>query len=181
MRKVILGTLITVVVVGAVLMAERSWRLNRPVPAKDTQASQQLPAGMKFKAFGTNEEVNFEKFAGKALLINFWASWCEACMAEMPSIQRLYDTLKGEGLEVLAINVDDNPEKVVPGIVQKLGLKFPIFTDTDGELSRTFEVVAIPFSVVTDRQHKIVWSESGERDWASEKVMTEVRKVLKGQ
>ncbi|MEW6056436.1 MAG: TlpA disulfide reductase family protein [Bdellovibrionota bacterium] len=179
MRKYILGVLVTVVVVGIIVLAERSWRVNRPIPNVSQAEGQSLPIDIKFRSFPAKEEVSFEKFKGKVLVINFWASWCEACMAEMPSIQKLYDTLKSEGLEVLAINVDENPDKVVPHIVSKLGLSFPVFTDAGGELASAFEVVAIPFSVVTDREHKIVWSESGERDWASEGVMAEIRKLLK--
>jgi len=178
MRKVILGTLVTIVVLGSVLLIERSWRLNRELPRNTSDKGQVLPGELELIGFGTKEKVSLNKFAGKVVLINFWASWCEACMAEMPSIQKLYELLHGDGFEVLAINVDEQPDKVVPGIVNRLGLKFPIFTDADGELSREFEIVAIPYSILADRKQNIVWGESGERDWSSEKVVQEIRKLL---
>lgn len=179
MRKAIFATLITFILVAGVLLIDRSVRLNRPVPKAMDEEGKVLPSELRLVRFPSKEVTSFNKFSGKVVLINFWASWCEACMAEMPSIQRLYDMLKDEGLQVLAINVDENPERVVPPIVDKLHLNFPIFTDTDGVLSQAFEVMAIPFSVIADRKQKIVWSESGERDWASEAVVAEVRKLLK--
>lgn len=99
-------------------------------------------------------------------------------MAEMPSIQKLYDTYKDKGLQIIAINVDDNPDRVVPAIVKKLSLTFPIYTDDKGDLSQFFEVMAIPYSVVADRKQKIVWADAGERDWASASVLEEIRKLL---
>jgi thiol-disulfide isomerase/thioredoxin len=178
MRKVIIGTLVTVVLVGAALLIERSVRLNRSAPQMGQGEGKVLPADVEFYPFGSKEPVTFAKFKGKAVLVNFWASWCEACMAEMPSIQRLYGELKDKGLEVVAINVDDAPEKVVPTITKRLNLTFPIFTDPSRKLSQIFEVVAIPFSVVADRNQNIVWAESGERDWSSDAVVSEIKKLL---
>lgn len=127
------------------------------------------------------KRVPLDDFKGKVLLVNFWASWCSACMSEMPSIQKLYDRFKGQGLEVIAVNVDENPKSVVPAIVQKLGLNFKVFIDIDGALSQKFEVVALPFSIVVDRNFNVVWSEAGERDWASAQVQEEMSRILKGE
>lgn len=180
MRKVILGTLIIVILVGGILLVDREMRLNRPVPKESSgEEGKVLPTSIEFRNFATKEKVTFNDFKGKVVMVNFWASWCEACMSEMPSIQKLYDTLKGEGLEVIAVNVDENPDRVVPQIVKKLNLSFPIFTDADGGLSQAFEVSAIPLTIVADRDQNIIWTESGERDWASEEVIGEVRKLLK--
>lgn len=182
MRNLVMGTLITIILVGGALIVERNIRMNRPAPTaavNQGDAGKKLPAEVQIKKLDSKDAVKFEKYAGKVLLINFWATWCQACMDEMPSIQKLYEQFKDQGLEVLAINVDESPEKVVPQVVSKLKLTFPIFTDPDGELSRAFDVVAIPFSVVADRKQNIVWAESGERDWASEGVVGEVRKLLK--
>lgn len=185
MRNIILGGLITVVLVGTALMVERSIRLSK-TGRSDAQrgsvtAEKFLPSDLSITDFNSQKTVQLKSFAGKVVLINFWASWCEACMAEMPSIQKLYDQLKGEGLEVVAINVDDNPQKVVPEIVKALGLTFPIYTEKDNVASKAFEVVAIPYSVVADRKLKIVWAESGEKDWSTAKVIGEIRDLLKSK
>ena len=134
---------------------------------------------IQLSEFSSKQPITLKKYAGKVVLVNFWASWCEACMAEMPSIQKLYDQLKAEGFLVVAINVDEHPETVVPRVVSQMHLTFPIFTDIDGGMSKVFDVVAIPFSVVADRKQKISWTESGERDWASAETVGEIRKLLK--
>ncbi|MBI3541894.1 MAG: TlpA family protein disulfide reductase [Deltaproteobacteria bacterium] len=160
-------------------MVDHSRRQGSHPLGSAPESAKNLPIDLRFARFDSKETVSFKDFAGKVVLVNFWASWCEACMAEMPSIQKLYDQLKGEGFQVIAINVDDKPEKVVPQIVKGLHLTFPIYTEGDGELSKAFDVVAIPFSVVADRQQKIIMQEAGERDWSSEATVAEIRKLLK--
>ncbi|MBI2605688.1 MAG: TlpA family protein disulfide reductase [Deltaproteobacteria bacterium] len=179
MRKMIFGTLIAMIVVGAALLVERSIRLNRPITRLDSGAEQALKSDTKLKSFSTKEVVTFGKLKGKIFLVNFWASWCVACLAEMPSIAKLYDRLRGSGLEVISVNMDERPEKAIPAIVEKLHLNFQVYTDVDENLARQFNVVAIPFSAVIDRTLRVIWAESGERDWASGKVVNEIKELLK--
>ena len=178
MRKVIIATVAVVLLLGGVLIAYRFDRI-KTADNSTTAAQKELPTEIQLTDFSSKQPVTLKKYAGKVVLVNFWASWCEACMAEMPSIQKLYDQLKGEGFLVVAINVDEHPEKVVPRVVSELHLTFPIFTEIDGSMSKIFDVVAIPFSVMADRNHKISWTESGERDWASAQTISEIRKLLK--
>ena len=124
-------------------------------------------------------EVSLSQLRGQPVLINFWASWCAPCLAELPGIQKLYQEMNKDGLEVLAVNVDENPEKEIPKVIQRLGLNLPIYTDKNAELSEMFEVSAIPFTIVTNRKHEIIWAESGEKDWFSEKVIQEIGTLLK--
>lgn len=180
--KVIIGALLGVILIGSVLLVERSMRQRSSSPGQaqvGTQEGQLLPNDIEFHEFNSKKPTNFSKYKGKVVLINFWASWCEACMAEMPSIQKLYSSLQSEGLEVLAINVDENPENVIPKIVDDLELNFPIFMDTSGELSKFFDVVAIPFTIVAGRDQKIIWAESGERDWSTDQMLAKMKELLK--
>lgn len=101
----------------------------------------------------------------KVILINFWATWCEACMIEMPSIVALREKYAPQGFEVIGINVDENPKEAIPATAKKFGMKFPSFTDADGKLSAVFDVHAIPLSVMINSDRKILYIESGERDW----------------
>lgn len=103
----------------------------------------------------------------KVLLINFWASWCEACIAEMPSINALYDDFKDKGFLVLGVNLDENPKAVAPKYVKMLNMKFPIGIDPDNKLSEALNVSALPHTVIIDVNGKILHSQSGEDDWNS--------------
>jgi thiol-disulfide isomerase/thioredoxin len=125
------------------------------------------------------KKVKLSSFKGKALLVNFWASWCEACMEEMPTIVKLHNTLKNEAFEVVSINVDEDPAKVVPGIVKKFGMEFPVYVDSEEKLAAAFHVVAIPYNIVIGKDHKISWTESGERDWASDEILSKFRGLMK--
>lgn len=178
MRKIIFGSLIAFIVVAGALLVERSVRLNRAMP-KTASDGQVLPADASVKTFPDGKTLELSKFKGKVVLVNFWATWCSACVAEMPSMVRLYSALHKDGLEIAAVSVDDEPEKVVPEFVKKLSINFPIYSDPDNKLAKMFDVVAIPFSAMISKEGKIIWSESGERDWSSEEAIAEIRGYLK--
>ena len=104
----------------------------------------------------------------KVVLVNFWATWCGACMDEMPSLVRLRETYRSKGFEILGINLDENPAAVVPRAEKELDIRFPVFSDSEGKLADYFDVHAIPLSVIIETQgakRKILYIENGERNW----------------
>jgi thiol-disulfide isomerase/thioredoxin len=155
---------ILVLVVGG-LFAIKSTVGKRPEGAVEVKVGATLP-DFKLKRFGGDGgEVLLSSLPAKVLMVNFWATWCEACMVEMPSIVKLRSRYHAQGFEVLPVNVDENPEKVLPEILPELGLTFGVYHDGDGELSRIFDVHAIPLTVILDRNRKVLFIEGGERDW----------------
>ncbi len=112
-------------------------------------------------------QVPFSSVAGKVTLVNFWASWCEACKVEIPSINALRSSMKEQGLEVISINVDETPEKLLPKLLPRLKIDYPVYVDEGGGLVELFDIRAIPFSMVLDRDRKVLFIENGERDWNS--------------
>ncbi len=108
------------------------------------------------------ETVKLSDFQGKKVIVNFWASWCPPCKAEMPHMQRYYQEFaQDEQVEILAINLTsgDKVEKVEK-FVRDYELTFPIPLDKDGKVGKTYEVLTIPTSYIIDTkgliQHKIV-------------------------
>ena len=91
-------------------------------------------------------------------------------MEEMPSIVTLRDQYSSKGFEVLGINVDENPGVATPPVIKKLGIKFPIFTDTENSLAELFDVHAIPLTVVINKSRKILLVEPGGRDWNTDEM-----------
>jgi thiol-disulfide isomerase/thioredoxin len=114
----------------------------------------------------------------KLYMVNFWATWCEACIEEMPSMVALREKYASKGFEILAINVDENPAQAVPPILKEFGIQFPVFTDSQNQLSELFDVHAIPLSVMINDDRKIVLIESGGRDWNDEQTNQLVEKAL---
>ena len=181
MRKTIIYALIAFIVVASAALLEKAVRVRqKPTPMAADQTNT-LPGGIVLKKIGSSEKLNLDNLRGKVVLLNFWATWCSACVAELPSMMKLYEALHADGFEIIAINSNDQEdlEKVVPEFIKKLGLNFPTyFEDNDKRLERSLQVVAIPFSALLDKQGKILWSESGERDWMSETMIAEVKKHL---
>ncbi len=122
--------------------------------------------------------VPITKLKSKVTLVNFWASWCEACVEEMPSIAQVRQDFHSQGFEVLAINLDENPETMIPKAVKQFNLEFPVFQDVDGQLAELFDVHAIPLSVVIDENRKILLIRSGGQDWNSPSFRTQLKKWL---
>lgn len=100
------------------------------------------------------EQAMLSDFRGKPVFINFWATWCPPCRAEMPDMQKLYDN---KDIEILAINLTDTEksEDGVASFVEEMGLTFPVLMDAEGEISSAYNVKAYPTSYMVDAEGKI--------------------------
>lgn len=103
---------------------------------------------------------------GRAVLLNFWASWCEPCRAEMPTLQQVADFYGPEKLLVLAINFKEPPARALQ-FAQTTGVTLPILLDLKGEAARRWGVKVFPTSLGIDRQGKPRQRIQGEVDWTS--------------
>ena len=96
------------------------------------------------------QTVSLSSLKGKAVMINFWASWCPPCREEMPDIENAYKDYKDQGLVVLAVNIQED-NGTASDFVQKLGLTFPVVLDTAGNVSEKYHVYSLPTSYFIDR------------------------------
>lgn len=137
----------------AALLLGALWILaSRTAPGRAPAEVMTAPqAGFRAPAFSLatldGENLSLNDFAGRPVLINLWASWCGPCRAEMPAIQRVYDTYQDQGFTVLAVNMtaQDNPA-AARAFVEEYGLTFPVLLDTTGEVGRLYENRALPSS-----------------------------------
>jgi peroxiredoxin len=90
-------------------------------------------------------EVRLNDFKGKTIILNFWATWCPPCKAEMPDLQSVHNLLNQQEVVILGINQtnQDNPADV-EAFIQSQGLTFPILLDLSGEISSLYNVSALP-------------------------------------
>jgi peroxiredoxin len=100
----------------------------------------------------------------KAVLINFWATWCLPCRDEMPTLERL-SRQRRDTLEVLAISLDTVGAARVRMFARELGLTFPILLDPELAVARRYRIRALPASFIVDRTGVIRHRELGYRDW----------------
>ncbi|MCI0483816.1 MAG: TlpA family protein disulfide reductase [candidate division NC10 bacterium] len=122
------------------------------------------------------QTVRLSDLRGKAVLLNFWATWCSPCRQEMPTIEKVYQDSKSRGLEVLAVSLDAGSKSVVKSFMQELNLEFPVLLDPEMEVLRVYRMVGIPASFLIDKQGIIRHREVGYRDWTD----PESRRLLEG-
>jgi cytochrome c biogenesis protein CcmG, thiol:disulfide interchange protein DsbE len=90
---------------------------------------------------------------GGPVLINMWASWCPPCRAEMPAMQRVYDEFASQGFTILAVNTTYQDDlNSAAAFIDELELTFPILLDLDGQVSRQYQIRAMPTSFFVDSQ-----------------------------
>jgi peroxiredoxin len=117
------------------------------------------------------------EYKGKVVLVNFWATWCEPCRAEMPSIDRLRNSLKGKPFEVLAVNMAE-PLSRIEKFSETMPLGFPLLRDRDGSVSKTWKAKLLPASYLIGRDGRIHYVAYGELDWSSAPVRARVNELL---
>jgi len=124
------------------------------------------------------EKVTLSQFRGKVVILNFWSIWCGPCLAEMPSLNKLYLEFKDKGLVVFAI-AEDPAEKPVRSYIQEKGIAFSILMDKDKKVYFKYSLFGIPVSFLIDKKGFIVEKFIGERDWVSPQMKDKVVKLLK--
>ena len=121
-------------------------------------------------------DFNFERKKGEVLFINFWATWCPPCVAEMPSLQKLYDDY-GEKVAFMFVVTKDNSERVTK-FLKKKGYTIPVYyAKTKNPDVLTSKV--LPTTYIINRDGRIIVAEIGATDWNSPKIRTLLEELLK--
>ncbi|MEW5881095.1 MAG: TlpA disulfide reductase family protein [Pseudomonadota bacterium] len=114
---------------------------------------------------------------GKVVVVNFWATWCEPCVEEMPSMQRLREKLRGEPFEILGVNYQEGAPRI-RAFLQKVPVDFPIVRDTDGGVARAWNARVFPSSYVIDADGRIRYALVGSIDWSAPAVEKTLRELM---
>jgi peroxiredoxin len=123
------------------------------------------------------QPLSLAQFRGKVVLVNFWATWCEPCTEEMPSMQRLRARLQGQPFEILAVNHQEG-EARIRAFLNKVPLEFPIVRDTDGAVTRAWKARIFPSSYVVDAEGKIRYVLAGATDWDAPANVKQIQSLL---
>ena len=110
--------------------------------------------------------VSLSDYRGKVVLLNIWATWCPPCVEEMPSMEKLYQELQGEGFEILAVSIDESGAQDVLPFMKKHKLSFPALIDSRGTLKGLYQTTGVPESFIIDKDGILVEKVIGPRDWA---------------
>ena len=132
--------------------------------------------------------MSLSDFRGKAVLLNFWATWCTPCIDELPSLKELSIRMKGKPFAVVAIAVRDDRESVLE-IREDLGLDFTILLDNDGRVASAYKVTGFPETWLLDSTGRVrmfsdpenevpVVKAVGPRNWSTPQVIRILEAVL---
>jgi thiol-disulfide isomerase/thioredoxin len=121
-----------------------------------------------------------EDYRGRVVVINFWATWCEPCRDEMPSMQRLKEKMAGAPFALLAVNYAEGNARVEE-FLKKVPVDFAILMDRDAAVSRRWQARVLPYTVVIDPAQRIRYTVTGELDWSAPAVEAALRKLLPPQ
>lgn len=117
-----------------------------------------------------------EHYKGKTLLINFWATWCPPCRAELPALNRTWAALRDEGVAMLAVNVGEK-SRAVSAFLQDYPIDFPVLLDEKGISMQRWQIKGMPTTVILNPQGELVHHIAGERAWDSPEILTQIRAV----
>lgn len=114
---------------------------------------------------------------GKVVFLNFWATWCPPCLAEMPSLNKLYLKFKSEkDIVFLFLNEDDNAEKATDFLLKK-GYQWPL-AFRNGEIAPELFGGSLPTTVIIDKKGSLVYHHTGMADFSSEKFEMQLKDLL---
>lgn len=116
---------------------------------------------------------------GRAVLLNFWATWCPPCRAEMPSLQQLAEIYGPEQLQVLAVNVAEGPRRINQ-YLQSSGLNLTVLLDPQGDTARAWGATVLPTTILIDAEGRPRQRVRGEVDWTGTDALALIEPLLRG-
>ena len=130
-----------------------------------------------FELKDLNGQVHtLDQYKGQVLLVNFWATWCQPCRAEMPALERAEKALADIGVKLLAIDYGE-PEEDVQAFAEETGTGITLLLDPKGRQARAWPLRGLPTTFIVNRAGMITHKIQGERAWDSEEVLAALRKA----
>ena len=122
--------------------------------------------------------VSLSDYRGKVILVNIWATWCPPCVAEMPYMEKLYQQLKGDAFEILAVSLDEQGISVVAPFMKKYNLNFPALIDTHGITGSAYKTTGVPESFIINKQGILEKIIVGPLDWSAPEVLGFLQQLI---
>ena len=193
-RETLIRAVLALVVLGAVF-----WLLpirrpgedgghHGPTPALDPFEKAgvvELKEGQPAPAFtlGTLDggRASLTDHRDKLVVLNFWATWCQPCVLEMPSLEALWQRYRARGLVVVGVSVDrGSPRSLLEPYVRNLKLTFPILLDPDSKTSNGWRVTALPATFIVRPGGDVTGMAVGAREWNSAAMQALIERLLPG-
>ena len=131
--------------------------------------------------------VRLSDHRGEVVLVNIWATWCPPCVEEMPSMERLYQKIGGDGFEIMAISIDvepggfdldGNPGGDIQAFADSLGLTFPILHDPSGAIQQLYRTTGVPESFLIGTDGILYKRVAGPSEWDAPEYEELIQRLL---
>jgi len=170
------GYLVILLVVASLLSLAVVGGVSQVVSAKTAPVVGGIaPNFVLYDLNGKSVELNQVIKNKKVILVNFWATWCPPCRVEIPEFIKFYQKYSAKGVEILAVNLQENPTNV-RNFAKSYGMNFPVLLDGNGRVGQMYQVMAIPTTFFVDGNGKIIAKIEGSASMAD--LEAKVRAVL---
>ncbi|MGV6846164.1 MAG: TlpA family protein disulfide reductase [Lutibacter sp.] len=177
--KKFISNLVFYLIIGMLIYSPtRIWFLRQLAfsPSIEKVENQQSIQSYNWDLKGLNTpDINLQSYKGKVVFVNFWATWCPPCRAELPMIQKMVDEFKNK---VVFIFVTNENWQTVSTFFNKNGYNFPVYNSVSNPPQVFIESNSIPQSFLINKQGKIVIKKIGAADWGSAKTKELIQKIL---
>ena len=158
---------LVLVLIASLLMTNPVWSASTSGPAPN----------FTLKSL-SGKNLKLSELSGNVVLINFWASWCGPCLQEMPLLNAIHKKYEPLGFTVLGVNVEENSDNARAFLAER-GVDFPILLDTMNQVSKMYDVVAMPTTVVVDRDGNMRFLHKGYKSGDEKQYRKMVKKLIR--
>ncbi len=163
--------ILIVILGGAAYFALRQ-RQSRPVAIGDTAPDFSLPA------FPTGS-IDLKNYRGQVVLLHFWATWCPPCIEETPALVQFAEQVRGQGVVVLSVSVDEN-SAALQDFIAKYHISYPVGRDPNQSLAARYGTYLFPETYILDRRGSVAEKLANAADWSDPRIQNFVLALAHG-
>ncbi|HEC18623.1 MAG TPA: TlpA family protein disulfide reductase [Gammaproteobacteria bacterium] len=126
----------------------------------------------------SGENIKLSELRGDVVMINFWASWCAPCRQEMPLLEDMYKKYNDLGFTLLGINVEEDSSKAGE-LLREIPVTFPVLYDTTNKVTKLYNVVAMPSTVIVDRDGNMRYLHRGYLPGYEEEYVKQIKTLIR--
>lgn len=126
----------------------------------------------------SGKNLKLSEYRGDVVMINFWASWCGPCRQEMPLLEELFQEYETLGFTILGVNVEEDSAKA-KDLLKDIPVSFPVLFDNTSKVSKLYDVVAMPSTVLVDRDGNMRYLHQGYKPGYVEQYQAQVRELIR--
>ena len=155
-----------IIILAALFLAGAAFLFFDTTPSKNLRKEPAAP-GFEVNDAVSGKSLSSSDLKNKIIFVNFWASWCEPCKEEMPSIEALHrEMMSNDDFRMVTILYKDSPGNAL-GYMKSKGYTFPVYVDPGGSAARSYGVTGVPETYISDKKGMLVRRVIGGADWNS--------------